>query len=201
MVVTDIITELVRETGGDQDDTSLSTLWLSFITAALRRIPEQVRTRAIYANTSLTLTSGQRTVTLPSNFAYPKHICRVYDTTRPEITILQDPVFNKYYTTQTGVPQFARVNVSTIEFECLAVQDYTIVLDYYKDPSYGLTSSDGVERKLVEPVKEMAKYIYYFDYEEDTEKGQAHLVIANDLLNKIEEKDMEQEVGSHVSDE
>jgi hypothetical protein len=106
-----------------------------------------------------------------------------------------------YYRAESGAPQFVRRNGSTFEFEVTADQAYTIGQDYWKDISDGLVGTDTIERKLIEPVKSLAKFVYYTDYEEDSMgKGDKHYLDAYDLLDKIEGKEMEQEIGTHVSE-
>lgn len=202
MLVSSIITELIRETGGDTDDSALSTLWLSFLTAALRRLPEKVRARAISTSTTKTLSASSRTVDLPTDYAYKKQLWRTTNTGRLPIAIVPDVVFNKYYGTANGTPQFAHELDTTFEFNVPAAETLTIGIDYYKDISADLATTDDIERRFVEPAKDMAKAIYYTDYEEDKSGvGILHATVGQDLLNEIEGRDMEQVVGTHVDDE
>ena len=145
MTVTQIITQLIQDTGGDVDDSSLPSLWLQLLGSALRKFPDILRSRALSATSSATLGAGTSTITKPTGFEYPKTAYRLEGSLRVPLTFVPDSIFNLYYTTEMGAPQFCRRNGSSIEFDRPADKEYTLGFDFYKDVSEGLAGADTIE--------------------------------------------------------
>jgi len=205
MLISEIINELITETGGDTSNTDLAALWLIFLKGAFRRLPVNVRHRSIVATYTDTLSAGNNSLSLQSNFVGLRNneVYRVNGNYRLPISVLPPSEFNKFYRDASGTPSYCRVIDKTLYFEISAIEDYSIFYEYFKDVSDGLASTDTFfgTTELLESIKDMAKFTHYHDYEEDESKGSTHMGLARDQLDKIDAQYMDETFGGHVDDE
>lgn len=205
MLISEIRDEIIQEVGGDTADTTLASLMLGFIKGGLRILVTKARSRVLVGVSSMTLSSGSNTATAPTGFikeVSDQSVWRVNDGERISILRYQRDNFQEIFSSQSvGVPVYFRVYAKTFEFNRKADQNYTIYVEHFKEIS-DVAAGDtfvGNDTELA-ALKELAKKIYYFDYEEDKGRGETTMAIANDLLSEIDADYMEQELGSHVEE-
>jgi hypothetical protein len=205
MLISEIRDEIIQEVGGDTADTTLASLMLGFIKGGLRILVTKARSRVLVGISTMTLSSGSNTATAPTGFikeVSDQSVWRVSQGDRISILKYQRDNFQEIFSSEsTGTPTYYRVYAKTFEFSRKADQDYTIYVEHFKEIS-DVAAGDtfvGNDTELA-ALKELAKKIYYFDYEEDKGRGETTMAIANDLLSEIDADYMEQELGSHVEE-
>jgi len=205
MLISEIRDEIISEVGGDTSDTTLQSLILTFMKGALRIFPAKARSRILVGIDTMTLSSGANTASAPSGFikeVSDQSVWRLNGGNRETIFRYQRDNFQEVYSSETtGNPKYFRVYAKTFEFDRKADQDYTIYVEHFKEIS-SIVAGDtfvGNDTELA-AMKELAKKIYYFDYEEDKGRGETSLAIANDLLQDIDAMYMEEELGTHVEE-
>jgi hypothetical protein len=201
MLISDIVTELITETGGDTSDTSLATLFLGFLKSTLRRLPRHTRTRYLYATKTSTLSSGSYYVSLPTGFIRERDVYYIDSGSRVDIPQLSFDEFNEQFnSTSTGGPQGYRIVGNTVEFLRTADKDYTIYFECTQEID-NISVSDTVtwDSSVTEIVKDGAKY-YYFDYEEDSPRATEKLTLFTAGLQKLETDFMSDEIPNYIEE-
>jgi len=206
MLISEIITEVIEEVGGDSEDSTLSSKMLTFAKGALRRFPLFCRDRLLYTISYATLEAGENTLSVPTGFIASKGAKSVwYESSgrREVIGKLTDEAFAKYYNSESsGVPQYYRISAGTIEFDVKSSSDLVIYIEHscevddveVGDEFFG--SSD-----MVEILKDGMKATYYTDYTEDTTgRGDKKAAQFEDGLNKLDNRYITEFLGTHAGD-
>ena len=201
MLISAIITEIVQETGGDTSDTDLAALILTCIKGALRRFPLFSRTRGIKTTSSISLTSGASSTSLPSGFINEEKVYWLENGARRNIE--DHPNFSGIVNTQdTGVPAYYEIVGATIYFDRKADKDYTIYIEHFKEiDAVAAGDTWAFDSSTAEILKDGAKYTYYSDYTEDQNKGAEKLALFKAGLQELESKFMIKTCGTHISDD
>ncbi|MFA6142506.1 MAG: hypothetical protein WC738_04335 [Candidatus Omnitrophota bacterium] len=176
MKIQDITNEIISETGGDSTDTDLYTKMFGFLKAALRRLPRFVLTRTLLSTASVSLSALANSASLPAGFVKERFVYRK-DTGGQKIEIKHSNYeeFNKVNNDLTGSIYFYDIVGKTIYFDHKAEAADTIYVECFKNDTSALAGTDDFfgNDDEVETVKDLTKYIYYKDYEEDMEKAAA----------------------------
>lgn len=205
MLISEIRDEIINEVGQDTTDTGLQTKMLGFIKSALRKLPEAARDKSITTVGSVTITAGSYSASLPLDFLKelsPKSFWYISGDKREVVEKIPRDEFNRTFSGGiVGTPSFCSITGKTLEVDLKASEDMTLYIEYFKSV-WNVVATDtfaGLDN-LIECVKEFTKFIYYADYEEDTEKGALHLSLARDHADKIKSDFMEEVMGSHVQE-
>lgn len=176
MTIQAIVNEIITETGGDTTDTDLYTKMFGFLKAALRRLPRFVLTRTLLVTSSVSLSALANSASLPAGFVKERFVYRK-DTGGQKIEIKHSNYeeFNRVNNDLTGSIYFYDIIGKTIYFDHKAETADTIYVECFKNDVSSLANSDNFfgNDDEIETVKDLTKYIYYKDYEEDMEKAAA----------------------------
>lgn len=204
MTIQDIIDEVVGEVGGDSDDSGLQSKMLAMAKGALRRMIRHTRQRAFITTSSVTLSSGSSSASLPSGFIRELPDGGVYRVSSgSRIEIEKHPHFNSIVNTETAaVPSYYEIRGSTIYFDRKADQDYTIYIVHFQEiDSITLATTWSFDSSLAEILKDGIKYTYYRDYVEDgTQKAQEKLALFKNGLDELDDDFMIAEHGGHIEE-
>lgn len=202
MIISDLITEMIREVGGEVDDTELETEFLGYVKAALRRFPRFCRNRMLLSQKTATLASGAQTVALPSGvISILQAFYTDTDGNRIEIDRSKLKKFNEQYNSSvTGHPFYFIVRGNTVEFDRKADQAYTITFectieidDVASDDTWAYSSDRA------EIMKDGAKSYYYGSVEDDNQETKK-LTLFNAGLKKLEAEYVREETADHVEE-
>lgn len=202
MLFSAIVTEIIKETGGDINDTDLQTLIFGFLKSALRRFPRHTRSRFILSTKSASLSSGNYSITLPTGFIRERSVYYIDEGERKTIDITSFDQFNELFSsTSTGSPKEYRIIGSTMEFTRSADKAYTIYIEgSYEIDDVLVTDTFIGDSSVVEILKDGTKYIYFSDYQEDQTKGAEKLSLFNSGLQQLESSFIEDELPDYVEE-
>ena len=188
-----IITEIVTEVGGDNDDSTFVANMLSFFKAGIRHIPGLIRSRLFIGHTTKTLASGDSSIdlsTLDPGFIRERAVWMVQSENKRQAIIKADSIahFHELYSPNgSGDPQYYQIYDKTMEFDKSADIDKTIGLEYFKEISDILgTDTFFGDEPLLEACKHYCKMIYYGDYEENDSKSDKHERRGDKLIFNIQ---------------
>ena len=203
MTIQQIVDEIVAEIGGDTYDEAVSAKIFGFLKSAMRRMPKRVRERTFIKISTVTLTAGADTASTPTDFV--RELAVYYKETSQAIPITRmdtQRFLNRHSLTAQGNPEFYRIYGKTMEFDKAAAVTTTIYVEHFftVSNSLALTDTFAGNDDIVEAVKDLTKGMYFMDYEEDSAKGQAKIVMAMDELQKIDDEFIEEELGGHVEE-
>lgn len=200
LLISEIISELITETGGDADDSALTTEWLTLLKGAIRRLPGNVRDRTILTISYATLGSGNQVMTLPGYFISERQVWKLENGRRTEVTKLIGDEFNAQYKAEGGSLDFYRIYRKFLEFNRKAQADTTIEVEHFKDPTIDLATTDTFfgNSNLLEIVKDYAKFTHFHGVEEDRAKGADYLQLAQDAAQEQDTEFLEEEIGGYV---
>lgn len=203
MLVSSLITEIIKQVGGDADDTDLEARVLTDFKSALRRLPDYYRDTSLKRVSSVTLSAAAQTASLPSGTLSVVAMWRTHSNRRHEIVIQKDRgKFNeKYRTDISSAPEHAFIYGSTIEFDKTADQNYTIsVENFYEIDDVASTDTFAHNSSIAEIIKDGAK-AYYYGYTEEESKESKWMAAFEDGLSKIDAKYIRDAVPDHVEEE
>lgn len=202
MLISDIVNEVIREVGGDITDTGLQDNAFGYLKSALRRFPQNVRTRSIISKIPLTLAANAGTLQVPSGFMEERAIWYEVDGKRRNIHIIRDLFkFNALYRgTSYGDPEYCRFYGTTIEFDRLADRVYSCFLEYFKEID-GVLIGDtwAYDSSMAEILKDGMKF-YYYTYAEDESKMATFASLFTSTLLSLENKFQREEMPDHVEE-
>lgn len=206
MLVSDIITEIITEIGGDTDDTDLATRLLVFFKSGFRLLPAFARDRSFLGEGTLTLSSGEFEHSLNdlTGFIRERNVWYVNDTnTRTPIYKPPSPSYFQNIITPiaTGNPFHYRIYGTTFQVDRKASRDFTIGFDYFKAVS-AIAASDtfSYNEQIVQAAKYLCKAEYYGDYEEDEAKAVRNMNKGMAIAQILEEEFEVQELGGYVNE-
>jgi len=206
MLISEIITEVIDEIGGDSEDSTLSAKLLTFAKGALRRFPLLCRDRLLYATSYATLEAGENTLSVPTYFLAgkgPKAVWYEESGRREIIHKLTDEKFIDYYNSEaTGVPRYYHIASGTIEFDVKSNVDRVIYFNHLCEvDDITATSVFFGSSDMIEILKDGIKATYYTDYTEDTTgRGDKKAAQFEDGLNKLDSRYMREFLGTHAGD-
>jgi len=193
VTVEDLIDEMIRQVGkgGDLEDADLREVMLDGVKSALRRLPLHASDRCIRDKTSGSLTSGAQTMAVPSGSLQILGIWILNGSERIEVFKQGLEDFNRLYRSSgAAMPSYFHVRGSVIEFNVPADQTYSVIVERTIEiDNVTEETSLTFDSSVFEIVKDGAKSIYYFEYEEDTEKGVGKNNQFEAGLRKIEARD------------
>lgn len=199
MLVSEIISEVIQDVGGDTSDTDLTSLMLNWAKSTLRRFPIFSRSRLFNTTSSVTLSSGTSSATLPTGFLREIYIYR--KSGGADIEIEKHPNFkNVVNTTDTGTPLYYEIIGTTIYFDKAADSNYTIYIEHSKEID-GVASTDTwpYSSTMLEILKDGMKY-YYYKYTEDSANASEQLALMKSGLDQLEQEYMIDQQGGHIDE-
>ncbi len=202
MLVSAIVTEIITDVGGDTSDTDLTSRVLGYMKSSLRRLPDYYRDKSLKRVSSLSLASGDQTVSLPSGFLSEVAVWREYQNRRQHITIQKDRQhFNdRYRTDSSGAPEHVYLYASTMEFDKTADQAYTIYLEnFYEIDDIDSGDTFAHNSSIAEIIKDGAK-AYYYDYTEEETRATKWMKIFIGGLDKLDAKYIREAIPDHVEE-
>lgn len=203
MLISEIRDEIIADVGGDTTDTGLQTTVLGCIKDGLGRLPAYLRARALVTVGTLTLSAGSGSVSISTLTGFKKErlVWYVSSGQRVEVYYKKRDVFNTFKNTTVGNPEYYSIYETTLEVNRNADVDYTLYVDYFKHVR-AVAASDtfaGADEHIT-ALKDLAKFIYYTDYQEDSQRGLIHLNAAKDILGELDADYAEQEQGGYVEE-
>ena len=202
MTIDDIVDEIIAETGGDSADTDLVTKMFGFVKAALRRLPRFMLSRSLLTTTSISLSAEANSASLPAGFVREKQVYR-RDSGGAKVEITHPPYFDFHNVNNndTGAIYHYDILGKTIYFDHKSEAADTIYVECFKNDTSTLVIGDTFvgNDDEVEILKDMTKYIYYKDYEEDTEKAAASKQDAADGIASVKSDYMRKQ-QTHVEE-
>ena len=202
MTVQEIRDEIIVEIGGDSSDTTLLANILQFIKTGLRRFPLFSKQRLLLTTKYATLSAGEQTLTLPSDFISERAIYHVKSGKRKRIEKQYTDTFNDSFSSDASSDTISgyRIIDDYIEFTVKAETTLTIYIEYYKEvDDVSLTDTFFGSSAMAEVTKDFAKY-YYFMYEEDENKANHFIALAGAGLRELDAQKLEEELPSYVEE-
>jgi len=202
MTVQEIRDEIIVEIGGDSSDTTLLANILQFIKTGLRRFPLFSKQRLLLTTKYATLSAGEQTLTLPSDFISERAIYHVKSGKRKRIEKQYTNTFNDSFSSDASSDTISgyRIIDDYIEFTVKAETTLTIYIEYYKEvDDVSLTDTFFGSSAMAEVTKDFAKY-YYFMYEEDENKANHFIALAGAGLRELDAQKLEEELPSYVEE-
>lgn len=203
MLISEIRDEIIADVGGDTADTGLQAIVLGNIKDALGRFPAYLQSRALTTIGTLTLAAGAGSVALSglTGFVKERSIWIEKDGQRVVVIYKKRDVFNTFKNTTIGAPEYYSIYEKTMEVNRNADQAYTLNVDYFKSIRAVVAGDTfaGNDDQIT-ALKDLAKFVYYTDYQEDANKGLIHMNAAKDILGELDADYAEQEQGGYVEE-
>lgn len=200
--MSDLVTEVISEVGGDTADSDLATKIFGYMKSGMRIIPALVRSRILTTRKSFTLVTGANSYNL--SLLSPSFLReRTFSYIDPNgkevpITMLSAGMFLQYKDTAAvgSYPQNYNISNKTVFFDRSAPQNLTINVDYFCGITDNLLSSSTYfsTEDSIELVKSLTKMKYY-EYEEDDAKIASNKSDAKVLMDEMESRYIEDELG------
>ena|SRR3990167_5431114 len=203
MLISAIRDEAIDEVGGDSSDTAVQTKFLGYIKSALRRFPQNSRSRSIVSKKSVSLAAAAQTASTPSGFMQERSLWyEDSDGSRHEVTVIKDvALFNaKYKSSVSGAPEFCRFYGTTIEFSRPTNAAYTVYVDCFIEiDAVAAADTWGYDSSMAEILKDGVKF-YYFTYtEEESQIDRFGKLFAGGLIG-LDNKYQREETPDHVEE-
>ena len=202
MLISDIITEIITEVGGDVSDSALIAKMLIFVKGALRRFPLFARSRLLYVTSYATLPAGVNYITTPTYFLDERLVWYEENGQRKVIDKVTDDVFARNVNNQvSGPPRYYHIANNVIEFNVNNDVERVIYVEHLGEVDNVTASSDFFgSTDMLEILKDGAKATYYSDYVEDAQKGNSKFSLFSEGLKKLTERHMIETCGGHIGD-
>ena len=202
MIISDIITEVITEVGGDTSDTDLASKFLTFAKGALRRFPLFSKSRLLYITSYATLAAGANYITVPTYFLDERAVWYEESGARQIIEKKDDDKFAQIVnTSSSGAPQFYHITNNTIEFDRNNDSARVIYVEHASEvDDVNAASTFFGSTDMLEILKDGIKATYYGEYVEDPIKGDKKLAVFKAGLDALEERHMKQTMGGHIGD-
>lgn len=167
MLISEIIQECMGDLGCDTADTTLVALFLTWVKGTLRRFPLFTRGRIINTTSTITLSLGANSASLPTGFLREIIVYRKSD--GKDIEIEKHPNFKLVVNTGTsGTPLYYEIIGSTIYFDKNADADYTVYIEHSKEIDNVATGDTwAYTSTMIEVLKDGMKGYYYKHTEDD----------------------------------
>jgi len=197
MLISEIITEVIQDVGGDTSDTDLDALMLVWTKGTLRRFPMFARSRQIKTIGSVTLSSGANSASLPTDFIKESYVYRT--SSGADIEIETHPHFkNVVNTSDSGIPTYYEIVGTTIYFDKNADTDYTIYIEYFKElDDIASTDTWSYDTSMLEVMKDGMKS-YYYGYVEDKTMRDDSLILFKNGLDEMEAQYVVETGGKYI---
>lgn len=201
MLISAILQEII-----DEGVIELTTAqMLTYGKTALRQIATLLEYRGFKTVGTLAVAANAQSASLSSlsdGFIKEENVAYVSSGQRVPIKPAQSTkYFWSIYNTQAGggKPQYYLIEGTTIKFEIKLDEAVSIELDYFKEIS-NITLSDTFlgDERLIQTFKHLTKAEYYFEYEEETDKGNRNKQDGLGLLTMIQQDIDSKERGGEV---
>jgi len=202
MLVSEIITEVISEVGGDTSDTDLAAKMLIFAKGALRRFPLFAKARLFNIISYATLPAGEYYLTTPTYFLNEKLVWYEEDGKKKVLFKKDDDKFAEIINTSaSGVPVYYHITGNVLEFDKKSDKDRIIYVEHAGEVDNITAASDFFgSTDMLEILKDGMKATYYSDYVEDEPKGREKLGLFKAGLDELENRHMIQTMGGHIGD-
>jgi hypothetical protein len=202
MLISDIITEIITEVGGDVSDSALIAKMLIFVKGALRRFPLFAKSRLLYVTSYATLSANVNYITTPTYFLDERAVWYEESGSRKIIEKVTDEVFAQVVNNQVyGPPRYYHIANNVIEFNVNNDVERVIYVEHLGEvDNVALTSDFFGSTDMLEILKDGVKATYYSDYVEDAQKGNSKFSLFSEGLRKLTERHMIETCGGHIGD-
>jgi len=204
MLISEIITEVITEIGGDTSDSTLVANMLLFAKGALRRFPLFSRSRLLVDVAYSTLALGDHYLTTPTDFIREISIYYVESGGHRKYLekLTEGEYGSKVNTSTTGTISYYRIYGNTIEFDVSTNVERVIYIEYFKEVD-DVESTDTFfgSTDMLEILKDGMKAVYYSDYTEDDKgMGDKKWGLFKAGLDELDSKYMMSEHGGHIDE-
>ena len=186
MTIAEIIADVILDIGGDSADTTLSTNMLAWAKSTLRRFPLFTRARLLKTTSTITVSSGTNSKTLPTGFLREYYVYR--KDSGADIEIEKHPNFKQVVNTETsGKLLYYEIIGSVIYFDKNSSGDETVYIEHSKEVD-DIASGDtwAYSSPMIEVLKDGMKGYYYGNVEDDVREAKSFSLMKAGL-DKIEE--------------
>ena len=186
MLISQIITDVILDIGGDTADTTLSTNMLAWVKSTLRRFTLFTRTRVFKTTSSVSVTSGANSASLPTGFLRETYVYR--KDSGADIEIEKHPNFKQVVNTSTsGELLYYEIIGGTIYFDKNSSGGETVYIEHFKEID-DIASGDtwSYSSPMIEVLKDGMKYYYYKNVEDQPNASEA-LSLMKAGLDRLEE--------------
>lgn len=204
MLISEIITEIITEVGGDTDDTELAALLLTCFKAGRRRVPAFINDRSFLGRGTFTLAQGNYSALLSGLTGFVRERAFWWQQTDlSRVPIIPPPSLGYFHTIirpQTpGKPLYYNIYAGTIEFDKNADTALTIGADYFKEVSTIVVGDTFVgDESMVEISKDFGKAVYFRNHEEDITRANDYENSAGKMMREKEGDWEEQNQGARI---
>ena len=202
MLISEMRDEIIVEIGGDSSDTTLLANILQFIRTGLRRFPLISKQRLLLTTKYASLSAGEQTLTMPTDFITERAVYYVSSGKRKRITKQYTNDFNDSFNSDASSDAIStyRIIDDYMEFSVKAETATTIYIEYYKEvDDVDLTDTFFGSSAMAEITKDFAKYSYFM-YEEDENKAQHFLALGSGGLRELDAQKLEEELPEYVGE-
>lgn len=202
MLISDLVSEVVSEIGGDVDDTGLASKVFGYMRSGIRIMPALIRARVLTCESSFVLNNAS-TYDLkllspsflrerPEGFWYVDN-----NNKRVQIYRLSLGMFNSQVD-QSGAtyPRYYNISVKQFRIDRPTNGSLTIYCDYF----CGLTDTLATSSQFIlgEDFIELVKFLtkrFYYEYQEDMDKKASASADAKIIMDELEARYEEEEMG------
>ena len=141
LTIAQVLTEIIKEVGGDTTDTDFADIMLVFFKSGLRNVPTFIKDRLILVEETKTLTASAQSIdlsTLTNGFIKEENVWYVGSSGQriPIIKPVTRQYFNSIYSISgVGKPSYYVINGKTMMFDKPADVATTIGLQFFKEIS------------------------------------------------------------------
>jgi len=202
MTITELIRRISRQTGNGVPDSDLEQVFLDDINEALGMFPLFIKSRLILTTSSGSLSALSRAIDLPSNFISEREVYYLNDGSRERIDKYTGKNFNEVVSeTEAGTICIYRIINNYIEFDRPTDSAVVLYIEHFKDvDDVGLADTFFGDSAMLTVLTNLAKGLYYMDYEEDSRRGESHLAIGKTGLDKLSARHLRDEIPEHVEE-
>lgn len=200
MLVSTLLQECIDESVIDLTTTQM----LAYLKSALRQISTILKYRGFLTEGTLSVAALAQSAplsSLSSGFIRERAVWYVQDGSRIPIDRPQSSeYFETVYTTLGGGrPTYYLIEGTTIKFDKPLSDALTIGIDFFKEiSSVALSDTFLGDERVIQAAKHLTKAEYYFEYEENNDKGNRNKQDGLGLVMKIQEDYETQEMASEV---
>lgn len=203
MLISDLVSEVIGEIGGDSSDSALANKVFGFMRSGMRLIPTLVRSRALTAQKTFIITANLNfydlTLLSPSFIRERDGGFWYVDNNNKRVPIyrLSLDMFNQQVD-QTGstYPRYYDISNKQFNIDRPVSSNLTIYVDYFTALTNSLATSSTFT--LGEDHIELVKFLtkrYYYEYQEDMQKKDSNTADAKVIMDELEARYQEDELG------
>lgn len=201
MLLSDLGNEVIAEVAADPSDPDIPTLIFGFMRAGMRTIPALIRGRMLTNRQTFNMPANASSFdlsTLSPSFIRENGLWYT-DNNNKKVPIIRLSVneFKRFQDLNaTTYPKFYNISVKTLWIDTPVGGILPIEIDYFCGITDAITNASifNLGEDFIELVKKLTKSLYY-EYQEDSDKMMSNKQDAKILIDELDARYTEQELG------